>query len=232
MKKSFVYSLSAFLLAFVFVFSTAAQTRSETANRQLEAWKTFSPAGKYFKVALPAEPQQLDDYGTQAVVASLSSQMKKSSAELETAMFNNVSVYNLDARWNGFGIVVIDYKWQKIEYDAQTGVVTLSNETKTDETVLSEWLEFEKAKMLSNGIFTSETTMVKDGKSFKARAFATKNRVYLLFVGMPDLSSATPALAGVYQAEADKFFNSFQILDNKPQVARGAAAKSETKSKN
>ncbi len=223
MKNYFHYSLATFLLAFVFVFSSAAQTSSQTANRQLETWKTFSPAGKNFKVSLPAEPRQLNSDETQTIVAAISSKIKKSKPEIEAEFLNDVSLYNLDARWNGFGILVIDYKWQKIEYDEKSGVVTLSTETASDDYVLREWLEFEKAKMHSNGVFISETTLLKDGKNFKARAFATKNRVYLLFVGMPDLNSATPELAKVFQAEADKFFNSFQILDNKPQIARGAA---------
>lgn len=228
MKKLFSYSLAAFLLAFVFVFGSAAQTRSETANRQLETWKTFSPAGKFFKVALPAEPQELNSDETQTIVSAIGSKIKRSGAEVEVSFLNNVSVYNLTSRWSGFGILVIDYKWQKVEYDEKSGVVTLSSESTTDEVVLREWMEFEKAKMLPNGVFASDISFVKEGANFKARAFATKNRVYLLFVGMPDLNSATPALAGVYQAEADKFFNSFQILDNKPQIARGAVKSAKT----
>lgn len=226
MKKFFHYSLAAFLLAFVFVFSSAAQTRSQTANRQLEAWKTFSPAGKNFKVALPAEPEEMNSDETQVIVSAISSKIKRSGADVAVKFLDNVAIYNLEAQWSGFRILVIDYKWQKIDYDEKSGVVTLSSETTIDEVVLREWMEFEKAKMLPNGVFASDMTFFENGVNFKVRAFATKNRVYMLFVGMPDLNSATPALAGVYQAEADKFFNSFQILDNKPQVARGAAAKS------
>lgn len=228
MKNYFHYSLAAFLLAFVFVFSSAAQTSSQTANRQLEAWKTFSPAGKNFKVSLPAEPHELGEQETQTVVTALKSRIKKSGDQFETSFYDNVSVYELNARWNGFGIIVIDYKWQKIDYDEKSGVLTLSSENRSDDFVLREWLEFEKAKMLPNGVFVSEVNFTRDGKNFKARAFATKNRVCLLAVETPDLNSATPALARVYQAEADKFFNSFQILDNKPQVARGVAKSEKT----
>ena len=119
--------------------------------------------------------------------------------------------------------MVLDYKWQKVDYDEKSGVLTLSTESTSDEVKLNEWMRFEKAKMVSSGVFVSEKTFIKDGKNVKARAIATKNRVYMLFVGTPDLQSATPELARVYQAEADKFFNSFQILDNKPQVARSSA---------
>jgi hypothetical protein len=221
MKKYFHYSLAAFLLAFVFVSGSAAQTSSQTANRQLEAWKTFSPSGKHFKVSLPAEPEKLNPDETQTIVSQISSKVKKSRTDLEVMFLNNVSVYNLLTQWSGFRVIVIDYKWKEIDYDEKSGVVTLSNETVTENEVLREWMEFDKAKMHSNGVFVCDMTFLEGGFNYKARVFATKNRVYMLYVGMPDLNSATPALAGVYQAEADKFFNSFQISDNKPQVARG-----------
>ncbi|MDQ4123061.1 MAG: hypothetical protein M3209_16620 [Acidobacteriota bacterium] len=228
MKKYFNCSLATFLLAFVFVSGFAAQTSSQTANRQLEAWKIFSPAGRDFKVSLPAEPRELGEQETQTVVTALKSQIKKSGDQFEISFYDNVSVYELNARWNGFAIIVIDYKWQKIDYDEKSGVLTLSSEKTSEDIVLREWLELEKAKMLPNGVFVSEINFIKDGKNFKARAFATKNRVCLLSVAMPDLNSATPALAAVYQAEADKFFNSFQISDNRPQIARGTAKSEKT----
>ncbi|HEX8395874.1 MAG TPA: hypothetical protein VF644_00375 [Pyrinomonadaceae bacterium] len=221
MKKYFHYSLATFLIAFVFVCGCAAQTSSQTANRQLEAWKTFSPAEKNFKVSLPAQPEEMDSAEKQKIVSAIRSQVVKTHAQVEVSFLNNVSVYDLEAQWSGFRILVIDYKWQKIDYDEKSGILVLSSESSTDDLMLREWMEFEKAKMLPSGVFISDMTFVQDGLHYKVRAFATKNRVYMLFVGMPDLNSATPALAKVFQAEVDKFFNSFQILDNKPQIARG-----------
>jgi hypothetical protein len=213
------------LLLFLAAQNTAsAQTSSIILNKQLEIWKTFSPAGKNFKVSLPAEPQELGASETQTVVSAIGGSINKSAEKVEVSFLDDVTVYSLDTRWNGFGILVLDYKWQKVDYDEKSGVLTLSSESSTDDVKLSEWLKFEKAKMVSSGTFVSEMSFVKDGKNVKARAVATKNRVYMLFVGTPDLQSATPELARVYQAEADKFFNSFQILDNKPQVARSSSA--------
>lgn len=226
MKNFLLYTLATFLLAFVFVFDSAAQTNLTAANQQLALWKTFSPAGKNFKVYLPAEPEQLGESETQTLVSSMNQQVSKSNENVEVSFLKNVTAYNLDTRWNGYGIIVLDFKWQTVDYDEKTGVLTLSSETTTDDVTLSEWLRFEKARKLPNGTFMSEMSFNVNGKNIKSRALAVKNQVFLLFVGTVDLSSATPELVKVFQAETDKFFNSFQILDNKPQVARGTAAKS------
>jgi hypothetical protein len=222
-----VFGTACLSLLFLAQDSVSAQTGSHTANLQLETWKTFAPQGKNFKISLPAEPKELDSYETDKLVTLLNSQINKSGSQLPA--LNNVTVYELETRWAGYGILVIDYKWQQIDYDEKSGVLILSSETKTDETLLNQWMRFEKAKMLPNGVFVSDTTFFKDTKSFKARAMATKNKVVMLFVGTPDLRSATPELAKVYQAETEKFFNSLQILDNKPQVARDNSAKSVKK---
>ena len=220
MKKHLNLSLAFAFLAFVFVINAASQTNSQVANQQLVLWKTFSPAGNNFKASLPAAPRELEDNEKDQVVTSIKNQVKKSEGNM--AVFDNVSVYTLDTRWNGFAIMVFNYKLQKIDYDEKSGNLVLSSEKTFDDVVLHEWWEFEKAKPVSSEVFIVERDFTRDGRKSKARAVVTKNKVYILMVGMPDLYSATPALAGVYQAEADKFFNSFQILDNKPQVARGA----------
>jgi hypothetical protein len=221
MKKHLNLFLAFAFLAFVFVINAASQTTSQAANQQLALWKTFSPAGNNFKASLPAAPRELEDNEKDQVVTSIKNQVKKSEGNM--AVFDNVSVYTLDTQWNGFGIVVFNYKWQKIDYDEKSGNLVLSSEKLLDETVLlHEWWEFEKAKRVSSEVFIVERDFTRDGRKSKARAVVTKNKVYILTVAMPDLYSAPPALAGVYQAEADKFFNSFQILDNKPQIARGA----------
>ena len=219
MKKYFHYSLAAFLLTFVFVFSSAAQTSSQTANRQLELWKTFSPAGQNFKISVPAEPQKLESTEAAAFAAKIEGALNKNN--VETNFFDNVSVYSLKAKWQIFEVVVIDYKWQTLDYDNASGVLTLSSRKINDEIVLDQWLEFERVKMLPTGMLVSDREITKDGLNYRLRIVATKNKVYMLAVTASDLNSATPALAKVYQTEADKFFNSFQILDNKPQIARG-----------
>lgn len=229
MKKYLMFSLALAYLAVVFVCAAPAQTVSSALSRQLEIWKTFAPAGKNFQISMPADPQELGEAETAQIVAGMEAQISKSGQDLKSSFLKDVTVYNLDTRWNGFGIMTFPYKWQKIDYDEKTDVLTLSSETVSDDFHLSEWIKFEKARMMPNGTFTSEMNFFFAGKNIKARAVVVKNRVYLLFVGTPDLQSATPALARVYQAEADKFFNSFQILDNKLQIARGSG---ELKNKN
>ena len=206
------------LLLFAAQNQVSAQTKSQTANRQLEAWKIFSPTGKNFRVSLPAEPAESDSDDTQKFVSGFNSEINQTGGELP--FLGNTTVYNLETRWNEFRIVVLDHKWQKIEYDGKTGILTLSSENSEDEVLTREWLKFKNAKMLPGGVFVSDANFVVNVKNVRARAVATKNKVYLLLVTSPDLRGAPADLAQVFQAEADKFFNSFQILDNKPQIAR------------
>ena len=167
---------------------------------------------------MPAEPTKSDFDDTQKFVSGFTSEINQTGGELP--FLDNTAVYNLETRWNEFKIVVLDHKWQKIEYDGKTGILTLSSENSDDEVATREWLKLKNAKMLPGGVFVSDASFVINVKNVKARAVATKNKVYLLLVTSPDLRSAPPALAQVFQAEADKFFNSFQILDNRPQIAR------------
>ena len=84
LRKSCVgaFGVACLELLFLAQNTVSAQTSSQTANRQIEACKTFSPAGKNFKVSLPAMPRELDSAEVQPLITALNSQFNKTGMEL------------------------------------------------------------------------------------------------------------------------------------------------------
>lgn len=55
---------------------------------------------------------------------------------------------------------------------------------------------------------------------YKTRYYFSQNTFYGIQTATPLLHNIPEEIAKVYHAESDKFFNSFQIVNNKPQIAR------------
>ena len=76
--EAFGFACLALLLLLSARNTSPAQTASPILNKQLEIWKTFSPAGNNFKASLPAVPRELEDNEKDQVVTSIKNQVKKS----------------------------------------------------------------------------------------------------------------------------------------------------------
>ena len=217
MKNSRRFNRFLFLVA-LFVFlaagnSVSAQTTSVTANRQLEFWQTFSPAAGRFKIAAPKEFSSLEI-----------------PAEIEERL--NLKVYQVRLQSESYTVSYVDYpvdeeiieilkqRWEELWNGFREGFRT---NAPASAFLISD-------KTISKGSISGREIVIEGNAIvYKIHFFLVGKRFYAVEMQTPVLRNAPEALKKIYQAEADKFFNSFQILDNKTQVAKKATNKGKTR---
>jgi hypothetical protein len=193
--------------------SVAAQTASVAANRQLDFWQTFAPAGGRFKIAAPRELSSLEI-----------------PAELEERL--NLKVYQASLHTEAFRVSYVDYpvddeiieilkqRWEELWNGFREGFRTNAP--------ASAFLVSDK-NITKGDVSGREIVIEGNAVSYKVQFFLVGKRFYAVEMQTPVLRNAPDGLKKIYQAEADKFFNSFQILDNKTTVAKKVANKGKTR---
>lgn len=178
------------------VMTTAdAQTGIASADRELRQWRNFSPPEGRFTVSLPAQPEgAIIPVETQGTTLELHGFMSKTTAST-------------------YLVAYLDYlkmpdNAEDMDRAFDAGRERMLNSNKSA-TLLSE-------SKISIGNFPAREFVYQiEGNLFKTKMIIVRNRGYLLQIATPILRNLPKVIVEVYQAEADKFFNSFEILDNK-----------------
>jgi hypothetical protein len=206
MKKSFLFALAFFSCVFVFSQNSTAQTVSQSANQQLAAWRTFAPANEKFRIQLPQEPSGATDYEYTDLFKARAYELKMNSTAFLVGYIEfggnteaqNFLKQNWNEIWNAAGAKLREVAKEKSNF----------------------WLVADKN--VAQGIYNGREIVIEAGTvTGRTRYYLVKNRLYVVAMMMPTLVNAPAALAKIYQAEAEQFFNSFQIADNKTvEIAR------------
>lgn len=173
-----------------------AQTGIQSADRELAQWRSFSPPNSRFAVSLPAQPESVvTPISTQEHTLELHGFMSKTTASVYLVAYIDYVKMPKDA--------------ESIEDAFDAGRDRMLASSKTAGALLSE------KKITINNFPAREFTYQNDGGLFKTRMVLVRERGYILQVATPFLRNLPEVITKIYQAEADKFFNSFEILDNK-----------------
>ena len=173
----------------------AAQTNSIVANREMQSWKTLASVDSKFSISLPSTAEEVS---IPIETGEKTFKMRVFMAKTTAAVYviNHVSFPDAlkfkEAIEEGFN-AGLDYFLEKNKD------IVLKSERKV---MLGRHAGREM-------IYESSTT------SIKLQTFIAREGIYTLELTTPILFNAPEDLVKVYQAESNKFFNSFQILDNK-----------------
>lgn len=186
-------------LIFAFAIHAAAQTGNAAADRQLQMWREFSPPNGNFTVSLPAQPEG----------AQIPMQVQDTTLEAQAY-----------ASQSGGSTFVVSY------FDHPSAPKTAED--------IEDGFEIVRAKIIETGnlgVLTGEkkiTVKNHPGREYSLqngaskvtiRMILVKQRLYILHCATPVLRGMPDAIAKVFQAESNKFFESFAILDDKKVAA-------------
>jgi hypothetical protein len=207
MKNSRLFLFAFFTLVFVLNLPAVAQTSSKAANLQLASWKIFSPAEKNFKVSLPVEPER--------------TLLPTAFEDVESIVHKSVTKFAM------FQVISTDLPADIEEDDLKKFWDSAISLGLNDVEKKQGAFIVRSRKDVSRGSILGREVIIENGTvSSRMQFFLVKKRFYVVEMSKPDFQNMPKELAEIYQAESDKFFNSFQIVDNKPQqVARGAGNK-------
>ena len=189
------------LTVFVFglTFIAKAQTGIPNADRELKLWQTFSPEGAKFKVSLPQKPEALQ--------LPLEFENLKFGAYRLTKTSAVYTVAFASRAMNKAEEDIVKQAWEDLPGVVEKVSASLS--AGKEGYVVSQ-------KNLSTPSLLGYEIIVQRGATLvKIRYYFSKDTFYGLEMATPVLHNAPEELVKIYQAESDKFFNSFQILDNK-----------------
>lgn len=184
----------------------AAQKNGYNVNRELELWRTFKPENGKFSISLPGVPE--------SVPAAFDFQ----GTEME--------IYRLDTSTSSYLMFYISRKPNAEEEEIFK--LVFKNFPAAIEKINSQMIEKNVGHLVSQKNLSTpkmlkyEVVTEVGASSYKTRYFFSNNTFYGVQVITPVLHNIPEQIAAVYQAEADKFFNSFQIVNNKTQTARKA----------
>lgn len=176
--------------------SATAQTGIKNADRELQLWRTYSPTDVNFKISLPNEPTRQTTPTAFEDVVGIKYQSVTSSAMYQIIQINvptNVESEELKTIFDDMVSAGID------EIDKKIGGVIVGKR---------------KDVSIKNAV-GREITVEKGTAISTLRIYLSGKKLFVVEVARPNFPNTPPALAKVYQAESDKFFNSFQISDNK-----------------
>ncbi|MBC7796416.1 MAG: hypothetical protein H7Z37_06065 [Pyrinomonadaceae bacterium] len=207
MKNSFLIVSLACLFVFAqpAIFAQTASSKiAPAAQRELDLWRTFTPKSSSFKISLPAAPEE-NSFAWQVAEKT-------------------VDINFLHIKHSATDFVVMSFyqpELEKVQEKVEDYVDKLNIAIDKNGGVIGDRSLSSRKDLTKNGVFGFETVFQNsEMRQIRSRFFMSKNRIYVLQVMMPDLHTAPSELVKVYQAEADKFFKSFQIIDNKPQIAK------------
>ena len=196
-----------FLLAFTLLSANAAtaQTSLESANRQLKLWQEFSPIGLGFKIFVPQQPVETE------IGSFENEKMKMKSFQIVTSG----STYQILA----IKLAKPSQNFEQMKEFLQT--MMQQQPLNEGSRMFGEtYLKDGKVNIKTN-IIEGSMEMEQNGMNVTIKSFGTKMGSYILRIQTPILYNAPDQIKEVYKAESDKFFNSFQILDNKkPEAAK------------
>jgi hypothetical protein len=193
---------AAFLLLFLSATNVSAQNKGYDVNRELELWKPFAPAGWNFKVSLPQEPQTVDIL----------------SAEVEGATTHGYELVTTTSRYSIF-ILKLSKPSSNFEQTKQF-VQEITKGVPSGGFMIGDTFVATYKQNTRPNVMEEEVVLEKDGNTVTTKRFLTKTYFYQLQVTTPNLYAAPAQIKEVYQAQANKFFNSFQMVNNKPQTVR------------
>ena len=190
---------SVFALLLVPSFATA-QTGNQAADRELKLWRLFEPAGGNFRVSLPTQP-----------VASV--------LPFETD-YSTLDIHVFTSRTTSSGYMISYIDIADISLKDAKAVEAAFDRVKTEIVARNPSAVPAGERKITSGRFPGRELVFDDGaNNIKLQMFLVKQRGYIVEIVAPQTRNLPEALTKVYQAEADKFFNSFQILDNKKPEA-------------
>lgn len=207
MKNSFlIVSLAClFVLAPHAVFAQTSPSKiAPAAQRELDLWKIFTPKSSSFKIRLPAAPEE----------NLFAWQVAEKTVDINFLHLNHSAT-------DFVAMSFYQPELEKVQDKIEDYVDKLNIAIDKNGGVIGDRSLSSRKDLTKNGVFGFETVFQNSQmRQIRSRFFMLKNRIYVLQVIMPDLHTAPAELIKVYQAEADKFFSSFQIVDNKPQIAK------------
>lgn len=178
----------------------AAQTGNQAADREMKLWRMFEPAGGNFRVSLPTQPEASvlpfeTDYSTLEIHAF--------SSRTPSSAYMVLYIDLVDISFK-------DAKAVEAAFDRARGEILAKNPSA---------VPMGERKITLGKLSGRELVFDNGASTIKMQLFLVKQRGYIVQIITPQTRNLPEALAKVYQAEAGKFFNSFQILDNKkPEV--------------
>ncbi|MEP6923306.1 MAG: hypothetical protein ABI954_02475 [Pyrinomonadaceae bacterium] len=176
-----------------------AQTGIPAADRELQLWRMFEPAGGYFRVSLPTQP----------VGNVIPFETKDSTLDMHFfSSQSKSSVYTVS--YVDFDIPLKDSKALEAAFDTAGGEI---------KSKIPSAIMISEKKLMLGKIPGREFIFENGAQNFRAQMYLVKQRAYFAQLTRPQLNNLPAALLKVYQVESDKFFNSFQIVDNKKPEA-------------
>lgn len=190
--------------------SADAQTGIGMADRELQQWKFFEPEGSGFRVSLPAQPSRaIVPFETPTSTLDM-----YLFAARTTSSTYSVSYFDLDISLKEIKALEAGFDRTRAEITDKIPGITLISE-----------------KKFAVGKIPAREFIFEGGaNNYKMQMYLLRQRVYVVQLNSPQMRNLPEALVKVYQAESDKFFNSFQILDvKKAEVAtKGKTAKAKS----
>ncbi len=189
-----------FVFALLLPNFTAAQTGNQAADRELKLWRLFEPSGGSFRVSLPTQPEaSVLPYETEYSTLDLHIFTSKTSSSLYMISYIDlVDVTFKDAKSTEAGL------------DRARAAMMARNPSA---------VPMGERKIVLGKLSGRELVFDDGANTIKLQMFLIKQRGYMAAIITPQTRNLPEALSKVYQAESSKFFNSFQILDNKkPEV--------------
>ena len=178
----------------------AAQSGNQAADREMKQWRLFEPTGGNFRVSLPTQPAvNTVPFETDYSTLDLHVFTAKTASSLYTV--NYIDLVDISFR---------DAKSTEAGFNKVRSEIMSKNPSAVS--------MGEKKIML--GKLSGRESVFDDGSNvIRLQMYLVKQRGYIVAVVSPQTRNLPEALAKVYRAEADKFFSSFQIMDNKkPEV--------------
>lgn len=173
-----------------------AQTGVKVADREMKMWRLFEPAGGNFRVSLPVQPE--------GVILPLETEY----STLDLHVFTSKTPSSV------YAIVYIDLVDPSYK-DSKT-VEAGFDRARTEILARNPSAVPMGEKKIALGKLSGRELIFDNGaNTIRMQLFLIKQRGYIVEIVTPQTRNLPEALAKVYQAEADKFFNSFQISDNK-----------------
>lgn len=203
-----VLSFLATATVFILPNNSTAQTANANVDSGLQYWKTYSFEDVNFKVSFPAEPNRvplsIPNEGLIGVLYGVST----TGAMFEVLQVNMPPTITGEELKTHFDFIV-DFGIKQLE-NRVGDLVKVSD------------------KNISRGSLQIREYVLERGTvSSKLRFFLQGKKVYIAGMTRFNLPNMPDQLEKIYQAESDKFFNSFQIVDNKPQGVRKTKGKAK-----
>lgn len=196
-----LFCFALFILALT-AATASAQNKGYNVNRELELWKPFAPAGWNFQVSLPQAPQEIDIL----------------SAELEGAKTHG---YELTTTTSRYSIFILKLTKPSANFEeAKKLAQELAKSAPSGGFMIGDTFIATYKQTKRPNFLEEEVVIEKDGNTVTTKRFLTKTYFYQLQVTAPILNAAPAQIKEIYQAQANKFFNSFQIVNNKAQTVR------------